>query len=119
MTADCFILLGKDQTDRNLLPARILLTQSKTVVSLLLHSSFLCPGFPEPKHVQKHVSRTEEKEENGQGSTGRGGGGGREGQEKMGSLLLGVCCRLTACFRLVLCLARGNGEGPQQGSDIS
>lgn len=84
MTADCFILFGKDQTDRNLLPAHILLTQSKTVVSLLLHSSFLCLGFPEPKHVQKHVSRTEEKEENGQDSTGRGGGGGRGGTGKDG-----------------------------------
>lgn len=41
--ADSFILLGKDQTDSNLFPARILLTQSKAMSSMA--SAFIFPVF--------------------------------------------------------------------------
>ena len=38
--ADSFILLGKDQTDDNLFPVRILLTQSKAMSSMAFASIF-------------------------------------------------------------------------------
>lgn len=49
MTADSFILLGKDWTDGNPFPAHILLTQSKTVFSMAFaFIFFLCFSFPKP-----------------------------------------------------------------------
>lgn len=41
--ADSFILPGKDQTDSNLFPARILLTQSKAMSSMAF--AFIFPVF--------------------------------------------------------------------------
>lgn len=40
MTADSFILLGKDQTDDNLFPAHILLTQSTIMLSMAFAFNF-------------------------------------------------------------------------------
>lgn len=95
MTADSFILLGKDQTDGNLFPAHILPSQSKNNVfhGFCIHFSHI----PASLALNVYGRVTEEQKGTGGLDNGQDRPGGW-GEGKKGSLLLGttVTCQQPA-----------------------